>query len=82
MYQRSIPCTPPASPPASVTARTEIVNARADCCSEQVLFQVVLPPTGQRRQPCELYLCRRHRRVSRETLNAARAIVFDLPGFS
>jgi hypothetical protein len=41
-----------------------------------------MPPTAIRRHTTELLLCGHHYRVSRGTLEAAQAIVTELPGMS
>ncbi len=41
-----------------------------------------MPPTTERPEPTDLLLCGHHYRVSRRALEAARAVVRNLPGIS
>jgi hypothetical protein len=50
---------------------------RADCCSANAAYRVVLPAQESRLRPAELLLCGHHFRRSRIALNEQLAAVFD-----
>jgi len=56
------------------------VAARACCCPARPVVTVVMPPTLGRPHPVELLLCGHHFRVSRASLQAAGADVYDKAG--
>jgi len=53
---------------------------RACCCAARAAVQVTMPPTAARPHETGLLLCGHHYRVSRPALEAARAVVRELPG--
>ena len=53
---------------------------RACCCPGHPAFRVILPPARGRPRAADLLLCRHHYRVSRATLRAAGATVYDEAG--
>jgi hypothetical protein len=55
---------------------------RACCCASKAAVRVTMPPTATRPHQTDLLLCGHHYRVSRRALEAAQAIVRELPGTS
>jgi hypothetical protein len=53
---------------------------RACCCPAWPAVRVIMPATGSRAHETELLLCAHHYRVSRQALDAAGAVVIELPG--
>lgn len=53
---------------------------RACCCPAWPVVQVIMPATASRPHETELLLCAHHYRVSRPALDAAGAVVIELPG--
>ena len=62
----------PAAAPALGLA-DPAVPMRACCCPARPMVKVVLPPTANRADPADLWLCGHHYRVSRQALAAAGA---------
>jgi hypothetical protein len=56
------------------------VAARACCCPARPVVTVVMPPTPSRPHSVELLLCGHHFRISRASLQAAGADVYDKDG--
>ncbi len=54
------------------------VPTRACCCPARPLVKAVMPVTGSRRHPVDLWLCGHHYRASRAALEAAGARVYRL----
>ena len=53
---------------------------QACCCPAWPVAQVIMPATASRAHETELLLCAHHYRVSRHALDAAGAVVIELPG--
>jgi hypothetical protein len=53
---------------------------RACCCPAKPAFAAVMPPAPGRDHPTELLLCGHHYRMSRSSLAAAGAAVFNCTG--
>jgi hypothetical protein len=69
-----------ASPAPGVTASSAVLAGRACCCAGRAAVQVTMPPTQARPHETDLLLCGHHYRISRCALEAARAVVRELPG--
>ena len=54
------------------------VPARACCCPARPAVKVIMPPTANRKEPVDLWLCGHHYRASVAALVKARARVEDL----
>jgi len=52
----------------------------ACCCPAWPAVRVVMPATASRPHETDLLLCAHHYRVSRQVLDAAGAVVVELPG--
>lgn len=64
----------------TMPSRSALVPDRACCCPARPVVSVLIPPSATRRHSVDLLLCGHHYRVSRQALNAARALVTELPG--
>jgi hypothetical protein len=53
------------------------VPSRACCCPARPVVRVTMPPTPQRRNPVDLWLCGHHYRASIVALQIAGAVVED-----
>jgi hypothetical protein len=53
---------------------------RACCCPAWPAVRVIMPATGSCPHEADLLLCAHHYRVSRQALDAAGAVVIELPG--
>ena len=62
------------------TARRLTLADRACCCPARPVVTVVIPAGRGRPHPVDLLLCGHHFRVSRATLTAAGAAVYDDTG--
>ena len=54
------------------------VPSRSCCCPARPVVKVIMPPTADRAQPVDLWLCGHHYRTSAAALHAAGASVEDL----
>lgn len=52
----------------------------ACCCPAWPVVQVIMPATADRPHETDLLLCAHHYRASRRALDAAGAVVIELPG--
>ena len=71
--------TAPGGADSALTAPTGPAD-RACCCPARPVVTVIMPPTPGRPHPVDLLLCGHHFRVSRATLTAAGAAVYDDTG--
>jgi hypothetical protein len=65
--------------PESATPKPWLAD-RACCCPAWPAVRVIMPAIASRPQEADLLLCAHHYRVSRQALDAAGAVVIELPG--
>jgi hypothetical protein len=72
------------TPGQAATTPVEAVGQvdRACCCAAKAAVRVIMPPTSARPRHTDLLLCGHHYRVSHSALEAAQAVVRDLPRIS
>ena len=63
-----------------LSAESAALAGRACCCAAKAAVCVTMPPSPSRRHSTELLLCGHHYRVSRHALEAAGAVIRELPG--
>lgn len=62
------------------TAAAAMPVESACCCPAWPVVQVIMPATANRPHETDLLLCAHHYRVSQRALDAAGAVVIELPG--
>jgi hypothetical protein len=62
------------------TTRSKPLADRADCCSAQPLFRVVMAATADRPHPAELLMCGHHLRASQGALLTRGVSIYDAQG--
>lgn len=65
---------------ATAAAAAAMPVESACCCPAWPVVQVIMPATANRPHETDLLLCAHHFRVSQRALDAAGAVVIELPG--